>query len=225
MIAQAEAFALGEYSTALLLGSRLDEQTRDHVAGQVARYSGLTTEYVLRSDLRLGEFRYFKELLRHRGQTVGRLDSRFLGTDRDDAGEKPEEDAAMSNLLGAYASGINRILKHTLKYDTDAPYVVHAPIWDKWTWKGFENKYVNVGATLRRAMHSNPHMRVYVASGYYDLATPHAAGDYTLSHLGLRGAQFRKLSVSYFEAGHMMYIHGPSRARMAGELRAFVGAA
>jgi len=224
VIAQAEAFALGEYSTALLQGSRLDDTTREHVAGQVARFSGLTTEYVLRSDLRLGEFRYFKELLRHRGQTVGRLDSRFLGTDRDDAGEKPEEDAAMSNLLGAYASGINRVLKLTLKYDDDAPYVVHAPIWDKWTWKGFENKYVNVGATLRRAMHSNQHMRVYVASGYFDLATPHAAGDYTLSHLGLRGAHFRKLSVSYFEAGHMMYIHGPSRARMAGELRAFVSA-
>ena len=92
-------------------GSRLDAQTREHVAGQVARYSGLTTEYVLRSDLRLGEFRYFKELLRHRGQTVGRLDSRFLGLDRDDAGEKPEDDAAMNNLLGAYASGINRLLK------------------------------------------------------------------------------------------------------------------
>ena len=225
VIAQAEAFALGDYASALLQGSRLDDSTRDHVAGQVARYSGLTTEYVLRSDLRLGEFRYFKELLRHRGQTVGRLDSRFLGVDRDDAGEKPEDDAAMSNLLGAYASGINRVLKDTLKYEDDAPYVVHAPIWDKWTWKGFENKYVNIGATLRRAMHSNQHMRVYVASGYYDLATPHAAGDYTLSHLGLRGEQFRKISVSYFEAGHMMYIHGPSLARMAGELSAFVGAA
>ena len=225
VIAQAEAFALGEYASALLQGARLDDAAREHVAGQVARYSGLTAEYVLRSDLRLGEFRYFKELLRHRGQTVGRLDSRFLGTDRDDAGEKPEDDAAMSNLLGAYASGINRVLKDTLKFDDDAPYVVHAPIWDKWTWKGFENKYVNVGATLRRAMHSNPHMRVYVASGYYDLATPHAAGDYTLSHLGLRDGQWQRIRVSYFEAGHMMYIHAPSLARMAGELREFVGAA
>ena len=224
VIAQAEDFALGEYSTALLQGSRLDAPTREHIAGQVARFSGLTTEYVLRSDLRLGEFRYFKELLRHRGQTVGRLDARFLGTDRDDAGEKPEDDAAMSNLLGAYASGINRLLKDTLKYETDAPYVVHAPIWDKWTWKDFANKYVNVGASLRRAMHANTHMRVYVASGYYDLATPHAAGDYTLNHLGLRAEPFGKISVSYFEAGHMMYIHRPSLARMAGELRAFVSA-
>ena len=225
VIAQAEAFALGDYSAALLQGSRLDAQAREHISGQVARYSGLKAEYVLRSDLRLGEFRYFKELLRHRGQTVGRLDTRFLGLDRDDAGEKPEDDAAMSNLIGAYASGINRVLRDTLKFDTDAPYVVHAPIWNKWSWKGFENRYVNIGDSLRRAMHANVHMRVYVASGYYDLATPHAAGDYTLAHLGLRDEQWKKIAVSYFEAGHMMYIHQPSRERLARELRAFVSAA
>ncbi|HUG23561.1 S10 family peptidase [Piscinibacter sp.] len=222
VVAQAEAFAYGDYTTALMQGSRLDTMTRDHIAGQVARFSGLSTEYVLRSDLRPGEFRYFKELLRHRGQTIGRLDTRFTGQDRDDAGEKPEADAAMSNLVGAYAAGINRLLKDTLKFEADAPYVVHAPIWDKWGWKDFANKYVNVGASLRRAMHANPHMRVYVASGYYDLATPHSAGDYTLSHLGVRNGLQKNISVSYFEAGHMMYIHRPSLERMARELRRFV---
>jgi carboxypeptidase C (cathepsin A) len=124
--------------------------------------------------------------------------------------------------VGAYASGINRLLKDKLLYDDDAPYVVHAPIWNKWKWKDFENKYVNVGASLRRALQANPHMRVYVASGYYDLGTPHAAGDYTLAHLGLREHQLKNIAVSYFEAGHMMYIHQPSLARMASELREFV---
>jgi carboxypeptidase C (cathepsin A) len=176
-----------------------------------------------RCDLRPTEFRYFKELLRHRAQTVGRLDSRFTGTDRDDAGEHIESDAAMTNLAGAYATGINRHLRDTLKFDSDAPYVVLAPIWDKWKWKAFENKYVNIGDSLRKAMQSNAHLRVYVASGYYDLATPHAAGDYTLSHLGLREAQQKNIQVSYFEAGHMMYIHRPSLVRLAKELRQFVG--
>ena len=222
VVRQAEAYALGDYTVALMQGSRLDANTREKVAAQVARFSGLSTQYVLRSDLRPGEFRYFKELLRHRGQTVGRLDTRFLGQDRDDVGEKPETDAAISNLIGAYATGINRLLKDTFEYDSDQPYVVHAPIWDKWAWKDFANRYANVGASLRRAMHSNPHMRVYVASGYYDLGTPHAAGDYTLSHLGLRDALQKNVQVSYFEAGHMMYIHQPSLARMAVELRAFV---
>jgi len=222
VIAQAESFALAEYTLALMQGARLDAGRRQQVAEQLARYSGLSTEYVLRCDLRPTEFRYFKELLRNRGQTVGRLDSRFLGQDRDHAGEKPEADAAMSNLAGAYAASINRLLKHTFKFESDAPYVVHAPIWDKWAWKDFANRYVNVGASLRRAMLANPHMRVYVASGYYDLATPHAAGDYTINHLGLRENLRKNIRVSYFEAGHMMYIHHASLARMAKELREFV---
>ena len=222
VVAEAEAFALGDYNAALVQGSRLTGAAREQIAARVARYSGLSTEYVLKADLRPTDQRYFKELLRGRGQVVGRLDSRFTSQDRDDAGEHAEADPLFSNILGAYAAGINRLLKDTLKFDSDAPYVVHAPIWDKWTWKDFANKYVNVGASLRRAMQANPHMRVYVASGYYDLGTPHAAGDYTLSHLGLREGAQRNVQVSYFEAGHMMYIHQPSLARMAKELRAFV---
>jgi carboxypeptidase C (cathepsin A) len=225
VVAEAEAYALGEYSVALMQGSRLSEAARAKVASQVARYSGLSTDYVLKTDLRPTDSRYFKELLRSRSLVIGRLDSRFTSQDRDDAGEHGETDPLFSNVLGAYAVGINRLLKDTLKYDDDAPYIVHAPIWDKWTWKDFANKYVNVGASLRRAMSANPHMRVYVASGYFDLGTPHAAGDYTLSHLGLRPDAQKNIQVSYFEAGHMMYIHQPSLARMARELRAFVKSA
>ena len=222
VVAAAEAFAMSDYTVALMQGSRLPATERERIAAQLARFSGLGIDYVMKCDLRPTDARFVKELLRHRGQTVGRLDSRFLGLDRDDAGEQAEDDAAMTNLVGAYASGINRLLKDTLKFDTDTPYVVHAPIWDKWKWKDFENKYVNVGASLRRALRANPHMRVYVASGRFDLATPPTAGDYTLSHLGLREAQQRSVSVSTFDAGHMMYIHQPSLVRMATELRAFV---
>ena len=222
VIAAAEAFAHGEYSTALMQGSRLSPAERERIASQVARFTGLGVDYVLKCDLRPLDGRFCKELLRQRGQTLGRLDARFVGQDRDDAGEQPEADASMSNLAGAYAAGINRLLRQTLNYENDAPYVLHAPIWDKWKWKEFENKYVNVGASLRRAMLANPHMRVYVASGFYDLATPHAAADYTLSHLGLRDALAGNISVNYFEAGHMMYIHQPSLARMAQQLRSFV---
>ncbi|MDP9044883.1 MAG: peptidase S10 [Pseudomonadota bacterium] len=222
VLAQAEAFALGDYTAALMQGARLQGEAREAIVRQLARYSGLSQDYVRQVDLRPGESRYFKQLLRSRGQTVGRLDSRFLGQDRDDGGEQPEADPFLSAVLGAYAVGINRVLRETLKYETDAPYVVHAPIWDKWDWKGFENRYVNAGPSLRKAMQANPHMRVYVASGYYDLGTPHAAGDYTLHHLGLREAARDRVRVSYFEAGHMMYIHQPSLVRMAEDLRAFV---
>ena len=224
VIKAAEAFALGDYTAALMQGSQLAGAQRDKISAQLVRFTGLTPEYIRQADLRPDVFRYFKQLLRHRGETVGRLDSRFIGQDRDDTGEHPEADPFMNAVLGAYAVGINRLLKDTLKYESDAPYVIHAPIWDKWSWKGFENKYVNVGASLRKAMQANPHMRVYVASGYYDLGTPHAAGDYTINHLGLRESAREKVAISYFEAGHMMYIHQPSLVRMAKELRAFVKA-
>jgi carboxypeptidase C (cathepsin A) len=224
VIADAEAFAARDYTVALMAGSRLSARERERIARKLARCSGLTTAYVLKCDLRPTPQRYFKELLRERGQTVGRLDTRFLGVDRDDAGESPEQDASMANLTGAYAAGIHRVLKNKLDYDSDAPYLVLAPLWDKWKWKDFENRYVNVGESLRTAMHANPHMRVYVASGIFDLGTPPAAGDWTLAHLGLREPLRGNIRVSYFEAGHMMYIHAPSLGRMGAELREFVGA-
>jgi carboxypeptidase C (cathepsin A) len=224
VVKAAETFAYTDYTVALMQGSALQGPARTRIAEQVARYSGLSATYVMRANLRPTEARYFKELLRERGLTVGRLDSRFVGQDHDDVGEHAEADPLFHVVTGAFATGINRLLKDTLKYDADAPYVVIAPIWDKWTWKDFANKYVNVGDRLRKAMQANPHMRVYVASGYYDLGTPHAAGDYTINHLGLRDAALRRVRISYFEAGHMMYIHEPSRVRMAKELRAFVTA-
>ncbi len=222
LIKEAEDFANGEYWLALMQGSRLSAAARRKIAARMAALTGLSAEYLLRCDLRPTEFRFFKELLRQRGQTVGRLDSRFLGLDRDDAGEHPEEDAGMNNLVGAYAAGINRVLRDKLGWTSDQPYLLHAPLWKTWSWKGHENKYLAAGDSLRRALQANPAMRVYVASGYFDLATPHAAGDYSLAHLGLREPLQGQIQVSYFEAGHMMYIHRPSLERMAAELRRFV---
>ncbi|QPF75055.1 peptidase S10 [Roseateles sp. DAIF2] len=222
LVREAEDFANGDYWLALMQGARLGDAARREIAARMAALTGISAKYLLRCDLRPTEFRFFKELLRERGQTVGRLDSRFLGLDRDDAGEHPEEDAGMNNLVGAYAAGINRVLRERLGWTSDQAYLVHAPLWKTWSWKGHENKYLSVGDSLRRALQANPAMRVYVASGYYDLATPHAAGDYTLAHLGLREPLRQRLRVSYFEAGHMMYIHRPSLERMAAELREFV---
>lgn len=222
VIGAAETFANGDYTVALMQGARLSEAQRKRVAAQVARYSGLSADYVLRADLRPTPQRYFKELLRGRGLTVGRLDTRFTGRDRDDAGESAEEDASMTGLVGAYAAGIHRVLRDRLQWDEEAPYHVLAPLWDRWKWSGFENRYVNVADSLRKAMHANPDMRVYVASGRFDLGTPHAAGDWTLAHLGIRAELRTNLRVAYFDAGHMMYIHAPSLERMGRELREFV---
>jgi carboxypeptidase C (cathepsin A) len=222
LLDEVEAFAAGEYASALFQGSRLPARARKALAAKVARYTGLTPDYVERSDLRIEIFRFCKELLRADGLTVGRLDSRYTGIDRDGAGERFDFDPAMAEILGAYSAAMNDYARTSLKFEADLPYEVIKPLYLEWGWKDFVNRYATVGATLRRAMTMNPKMRVLVASGYYDLATPHFAADFSLDHLGVPDAMRRKIDVSYYEAGHMMYAHKPSLEQLAAALRRFV---
>jgi carboxypeptidase C (cathepsin A) len=127
-------------------------------------------------------------------------------------------------VLGAYAAQMNHYVRSDLKFDADVPYEVIKPLYMTWGWSDFHNRYATVGDTLRKAMTMNPHMRVLVASAYYDLATPHFAADYSIDHLGLAPELRNNVEVSYYEAGHMMYSHMPSLAKLAGELRKFVTA-
>jgi carboxypeptidase C (cathepsin A) len=219
VVAAAEKFANDTYHVALLKGARLTAKEREEVAQQVALYSGLSKEFVLNCNLRVSDNRFFKELLRSRGQTIGRLDSRFVGYDKDSGGETIETDPSFNGLLQAYSSCINQYLRDDLNFMQANPYNVIASLWDKWSYKEFSNKYVNVGDSLRQAMHGNPHMKIYVASGYYDLATPHASGDFTLAHLGLHESLRKNIQIRYYESGHMMYVHNASLEQMAKDLR------
>jgi carboxypeptidase C (cathepsin A) len=219
VVAAAEKFANDTYHVALLKGARLTAKEREEVAQQVALYSGLSKEFVLNCNLRVSDNRFFKELLRSRGQTIGRLDSRFVGYDKDSGGETIETDPSFNGLLQAYSSCINQYLRDDLNFMQANPYNVIASLWDKWSYKEFSNKYVNVGDSLRQAMHGNPHMKIYVASGYYDLATPHASGDFTLAHLGLHESLRKNIQIRYYESGHMMYVHKASLEQMAKDLR------
>jgi carboxypeptidase C (cathepsin A) len=223
-LAEAEAFALGEYALALLRGANLDPGERDRVAERLARLTGLSAAFVRRCDLRVGDERFFKELLRAEDRTTGRLDSRFTGRDRDSAGERIEFDPSYAVILGPYAAAINDYVRRELRFESDLPYEIISERVYPWSYGEHENRYVDVAETLRRAMTMNPHLRVHIASGYYDLATPYFATEYTLSHLGLDEGLRANLSVSYYEAGHMMYVHKPSLARLREALGAFIGA-
>jgi carboxypeptidase C (cathepsin A) len=224
VVAAAEQFANGDYHVALLKGARLSRKEREQIADQLSLYSGLSREFVLDCNLRVSDQRFFKELLRSRGRTVGRLDSRFIGYDKDSAGDNIETDASFNALLQSYSSCINQYLRDDLKFTQSHPYNVIASLWDKWSYKEFTNKYVNVGDSLRQAMHGNPEMKIYVASGYYDLATPHASGDFTLAHLGLHESLRKNIQIRYFESGHMMYVHKASLEQMSKDLIQFTKA-
>jgi len=181
---EVEAFARTEYSQALMQGDRLPAERRHEIAAKVARYTGLSQDYVERSNLRIEIFRFTKELLRGEGKTVGRLDTRFTGTDLDAVGEQFEYDPASVSLDGPYTAAINDYLRRDLGFKEDLVYERLAQVWP-WSWAGYGNQYVNMAESLRSAITRNPHLRVLVASGYYDLATPYFDAFYTVDHLGL----------------------------------------
>ncbi len=223
-VQEAEAFALGPYATALMQGAALSGDARRALAEQVARLTGLSVDYVQRTDLRINIHRFVKELLRDQQRTIGRLDSRFTGLDRDAAGEGHEFDPSLANIVGPYTAALNDYVRRELKFESDLPYEVLTGRVQPWR-SDHDGQYVNVAETLRQAISQNPYLQVFIANGYYDLATPQLATQYTFNHLGLDPSLHGNLHLYYYEAGHMMYIHQPSLAQLRADLAAFVHAA
>ena len=221
-LAEVEAFALDEYTLALMQGASLSVEKRHEIAQKLARYTGLSEEYIEYTDLRINIFRFVKELLREEKRTVGRLDSRFTGIDRDAAGEQFDYDPSLAAITGPYTATLNDYVRRELKYESDLPYEILTSRVQPWDYGTHQNQYVNVAETLRGAMTQNPYLKVFVANGFYDLATPYLATRYTFDHLGINESLQANISMGYYEAGHMMYIHIPSLAKLKADLAGFM---
>jgi carboxypeptidase C (cathepsin A) len=218
---EAERFALNGYNTALMKGSALPTEERQQVVAQLARFTGLSEDYVRRSNLRVEIRRFCKELLRGEGKSVGRFDSRFTGTDVDDVGERPDYDPSYAVIQGAYTATFNDYVRRGLKFDSKLPYEILTAKVQPWDFGPAKNRYLNVSGALRSAMTKNPALKLFVANGYYDLATPYCATIYTVNHLGLAPALARNVSMSYYSAGHMMYIQRRDHQQLKTDLAAF----
>jgi len=218
---QAEAFARGEYAQALFEGDRLPEAKRREMAAKVARFTGLSPDYVLKSNLRVEIERFLKELLRGDGKTVGRLDGRFTGRDLDAVGENPEFDPSSVALDGPYAAAVNDYLRRELGYKDDRVYERLSRKVRPWAWDA-DNEYVNMAEILRGAMTRNPDLKVLIASGYYDFATPYFDAVFTVEHMGLPPELRGNVRIAHFEAGHMMYIRHAEHDRLKREIVALV---
>ena len=219
---EAEEFALGDYANALLKGDSLTKEERADIVKRLSYFTGISDQFIERSNLRINDQHYFKELLRERGLTVGRLDSRLIGRDRLGITEHAEYDPLLTNIMGPYTAAFYDYIRRELKFESDLPYEILSGFVHPWSYKEFENAYVNVGETLRSAMTYNPYLKVYVANGYYDLGTPYFATEYTFNHLGLDESLRDNVTMGYYEAGHMMYIHIPSLKQMKKDLAAFI---
>jgi carboxypeptidase C (cathepsin A) len=221
-VEESRKFAVGEYADALMTGDALSAARRTEIMQHLARLTGLSPDYIERTNLRIEIERFTKELLRNDRRTVGRIDARFTGIDRDAAGENPEFDPSIAAIIGPYAGMLNDYVRNDLKFDSDLPYEVLTGRVHPWNYAPYENRYINVAETLRSAMTQNPFLHVFVAKGYYDLATPFFAADYTFDHLGLDPTLRSHLSGAYYEAGHMMYVHAPSLAKLKQDMAKFI---
>ena len=220
VLAEAETFAMRDYLFALTRGSLVGADEKKNVAAQVARFTGVSTDFVLRGNLRIERNRFWKELLRDKGLTVGRLDSRYTGMDRDSAGEAYEGDPAMWHWDGPFAAALQTYFRDELKWETDAKYYVWGNVRP---WR--QDPDPRVGEMLRRAMTQNPFLQVLVLEGYYDGATDYFSAQYTISHLDPGGALNSRFRFAFYESGHMMYLKNSELARTKQDLVSFIQAA
>jgi carboxypeptidase C (cathepsin A) len=225
-VEEARQFAIGPYAAALLKGNALPAEERTRVRQQLARYTGLSEAYLERADLRVLPSRFYKELLRDRGLTVGRLDSRYTGVDYDSAGENPDNDPSFYAIDGAYTAAINSYARDVLKFSPERSYVTIGGVgnWD-WQLEGTgrdEQTYLNVAPYIGQALRENKGLRVFVGQGWYDFATPFFAAEYALSRTGM--PKDGRIGFHYYEAGHMMYVRETDLQKLSRDVRAFIRA-
>ena len=226
-LAEVRQYASGPYTAALLKGDALPDEELDAVAQRVHDYIGLPVEYLKEARLRVPENEFAHELLKARHLTVGRLDGRFTGPTSDLLAKETDYDPQSSAISAAYAAAFLDYYHGELRFGQGETYrTTNFGIGERWKWthrteKG-EQPIVNSGVDLADALIKDPNLRVLVLNGYYDLATPFSGTEYVMMHLGLPPAIGAHIQLKYYEAGHMMYVHPPSLAKMKRDLDGFI---
>jgi carboxypeptidase C (cathepsin A) len=224
-LAESERFALGDYSRALTQGAALSTDDRLQTEKTLARLTGLSQDFIDRANLRVHAQDFFKELLRGERLTIGRYDTRRTGQDRNSVGETPDYDPSYTAVYGPFTAALNDYVRRGLKFESDLPYEILTGKVQPWDYSIAQNHYLDVAETLREAITHNPYLKVYVANGYYDMATPYLATRYTFDHIGLPADLRTNVTMGYFDGGHMMYVNQPSLAQLKKELAAFIQSA
>jgi carboxypeptidase C (cathepsin A) len=217
---EVEAFAMGEYSTALNKGDALPAAERKAVLDKLVRYVGLEPRYVDESNLRFDVSHFTRELLRDKHQTIGRLDGRLTAPSSLNTGETSEFDPSNTLIAPPFTAVFTNYLRAELGYKTDLYYYVTGGIqpWDY----GVQNGFGDTTSLLRTAFAKNPYMKVMVAASYFDLATPYFAIEHTFNHMGLNPDMHKNVVWDYYQAGHMLYIDNDSSAKLKHDIAGFI---
>jgi carboxypeptidase C (cathepsin A) len=229
---EARQFAQTEYLAALVKGARLSAGEKAAVAKKMSRFTGLGEDYLVKADLRVNLPQFTKELQRSRGLTTGRLDARFSGASYDLVGEYAEYDPQDTATTGPFTAVFNQYVREDLKFGQDKVYKTGSDEANsEWDWKhhtadnfGFPGS-PNVEGDLIQAMLVNPHLQIEVENGYYDLATPFYATEFTMEHLGLPEKLQKNIRLQYYDAGHMMYLRDEDLVKLKANIAAFIDSA
>lgn len=221
-------FASGPYADALMQGDNLPKAKRTQIINKLSEYTGLSKDYLDKADMRVTEPQFTKELLRDEHKTVGRLDSRYTGISMDLLSERAHYDPQSSAISPAFITTFLNYYHNQLNFGKDKSYHISAyslPGFD-WNWEhgghgGFPTS-PTTAPDLADAMTKNPTLKVLVLNGYFDLATPFFATEYTFDHMGLDEKVQDNVTMKYFDAGHMMYLHLPSLKKFHSDVTTFI---
>jgi carboxypeptidase C (cathepsin A) len=221
VVAEAEEWAGNDYMLALQKGDRMTSPERQEVIAKLAHFTGLDPKFIDNANLRVSLNFFRKELLRDEKRSIGRLDARFKGFDSSYVTAGPDFDASEAAIRPPYTSTFNNYVRSELGFKTDLEYYILGGGIGPWNW-GTNNGYVDTSLALRDALARNPYLKIFVAMGYYDMATPYFAVQYTMHHISLDPALLRNFSTGYYEAGHMMYIDEKQLAKLRADVRNFI---
>jgi carboxypeptidase C (cathepsin A) len=219
-LAQAESWAATEYTAALFQGDSLPSAKRREVADKLAEFTGLDASFIANNDLRIDSRSFVRELLRDRRQMVGYMDSRFTAPDLDTSTHHGF-DPTVATIRPPYTDAFNRYIRTELGYKSDLEYFVLGGGVGHWDWEA-KNSYADTSDNLRNSFAKNPYMKLFVAMGLFDLATPHFSSTYTLNHLGLTPELQKNISIHHYRAGHMVYLNSTSRGELNRDVKEFV---
>jgi carboxypeptidase C (cathepsin A) len=211
-----EQFALGGYAAVLLRGNTLAKNELDQTAAELSRLTGLPADYWVRQRLRVGPGEFRRKLLEAENKVVGRYDARVV------VDASSDEDPSYANVYGAFATTLNAYVRGDLKYESELPYEVLTRDVQPWSYASFTNRYVNGSPALAGALTNNPGLRVFVACGRHDMATPALAIRYTMDHLSMDPARAGGIVYGFYDGGHMMYTNVESLKKLSSDVRAMV---